>query len=132
MIRPFADTSYFLALLLPSDENHERARRVSAQIRRNVLTSEYVVVEVGNFLSAPAMRQRFGVFMDSLRRNPNLEIVPASARILRQAIDLYLNRRDKGWALTDCTSFVIMGEQGVHDALTTDYDFEQAGFHNLL
>jgi predicted nucleic acid-binding protein len=34
--------------------------------------------------------------------------------------------------LTDCISFVVMQEQNLTHALTTDRDFEQAGFQNAL
>ena len=41
-------------------------------------------------------------------------------------------RQDKDWSLTDCISFIVMKERGIHDALTTDKHFEQAGFTTLL
>ena len=34
--------------------------------------------------------------------------------------------------MKDCTSFVVMQEEGLTDALTTDRHFEQAGFAVLL
>lgn len=45
---------------------------------------------------------------------------------------LYTNRRDKGWSLTDCLSFEVMGGRGIREALTGDHHFEQAGFTALL
>lgn len=39
---------------------------------------------------------------------------------------------EKGWSLTDCTSFHIMAERGLIDALTADEHFAQAGFRPLL
>lgn len=47
-------------------------------------------------------------------------------------MDLYRARPDKEWSLTDCTSFVVMNECGLTDALTGDRHFEQAGFKALL
>jgi predicted nucleic acid-binding protein len=41
-------------------------------------------------------------------------------------------RMDKGWGLTDCTSFIVMQRYEVIDALTTDEHFQQAGFRALL
>ena len=41
-------------------------------------------------------------------------------------------RMDKGWGLTDCTSFIVMQHYDVIDALTTDEHFQQAGFRALL
>jgi predicted nucleic acid-binding protein len=41
-------------------------------------------------------------------------------------------RNDKAWSLCDAVSFVMMKERGVAEALTTDHNFEQAGFIRLL
>ena len=45
---------------------------------------------------------------------------------------LYRERADKEWPLTDCISFVVMQEHGLAEALTADHHFEQAGFKALL
>jgi predicted nucleic acid-binding protein len=34
--------------------------------------------------------------------------------------------------MTDCLSFVVMEERGVHEALSADHHFRQAGFRALL
>jgi hypothetical protein len=47
-------------------------------------------------------------------------------------MELYADRPDKDWSLTDCISFVVMQERGITDALTGDRHFEQAGFRALL
>jgi predicted nucleic acid-binding protein len=36
------------------------------------------------------------------------------------------------WSLTDCTSFLVMRDAGLTDALTTDEHFRQAGFRAVL
>jgi len=45
---------------------------------------------------------------------------------------MYRERPHKDWGLTDCVSFVVMREQGLVDALTTDEHFQQAGFRALM
>jgi len=44
----------------------------------------------------------------------------------------FRQRRDKGWSLTDCISFLAMQRHGLAEALTADHHFEQAGFNILL
>lgn len=44
----FADTSFYLALLNPRDRHHGRAVELARQARRLTVTTEFVLVEVGN------------------------------------------------------------------------------------
>lgn len=50
----------------------------------------------------------------------------------REAMERYRDRVDKTWGLTDCTSFLIMEQKGIAEALSADRDFQQAGFSALL
>ena len=50
----FADTSFYVALLNPEDVAHAKALQVGHSIRRLVLLSDFVVLELGNALSARA------------------------------------------------------------------------------
>lgn len=59
-------------------------------------------------------------------------VVPSSRELFEQGINLYDNRSDKGWSLTDCIYFELMREHGVTEALTGDRHFAQAGFLPLL
>jgi predicted nucleic acid-binding protein len=47
-------------------------------------------------------------------------------------LDLYDERADKEWGLTDCLSFVVMSDQSLTDAMTPDRHFIQAGFRALM
>jgi len=49
-----------------------------------------------------------------------------------KARDLFFRFRDKDCSFTDCTSFVVMRELRLRDALTTDRHFAEAGFRGLL
>jgi predicted nucleic acid-binding protein len=77
----FGDTSYFLALLIPEDVNHSDAHSWSIRLH-TIVTSEYVIVEVGNFLSRRVTRRLFGDFYRTLRSSNQITIEPASSGLL--------------------------------------------------
>ncbi len=45
---------------------------------------------------------------------------------------MYEKYSDKAWGLVDCVSFVVMHENEIADALTSDEHFKQAGFNILM
>jgi predicted nucleic acid-binding protein len=132
VISCFGDTSYFLALLVPDDISHIAAHAWAKQSSTPIVTTEYVVLEVANFLSPIPTRDLFGHFLSVVRTNPRVTLVSASSDLLEGGCALYLARKDKSWSLTDCISFEIMRERGITDALTADRHFEQAGFNLIL
>lgn len=132
MNRVFADTWFFLAILNPSDPNHALALAASRAIRHQRVTTDWVLVEVGDALSQMGNRDVFIRFYDWIQNHAHITIVPASRQLLEAGIHLYRFRRDKDWPLTDCISFVVMEDEGISDALTGDKHFEQAGFNALL
>jgi uncharacterized protein len=67
-----------------------------------------------------------------LEADQKAEIVLPGPALWQRGIELYAERPDKGWSLTDCISFVVMQDRGITDALTADHHFEQAGFTALL
>jgi hypothetical protein len=67
-----------------------------------------------------------------LRADANSTIVEANRAIFDAGFDLYSQRPDKDWSLTDCISFVVMNRLRLTEALTADRHFEQAGFKVLL
>lgn len=128
----FADTSFYLAVLNPRDAAHANAVEVGDRVERPVVLSDFILLELGNALSAVRERELFSRLVPHLRSHPNVRIIPASRDLLDRGFQLFSCRVDKAWSLTDCTSFVVMQEEGLTDALTTDHHFEQAGFTVLL
>jgi predicted nucleic acid-binding protein len=132
MKETFADTFYFPALLNPRDQAHQQAQETGALLEGRLVTTEYVLVEVGDALSRPLDRSRFLSLVETLAADENADVVPADLQLLSEGIDLFRNRPDKDWPLTDCLSFVVMTRRGITDALTGDEHFRQAGFNPLL
>ena len=128
----FADTAYFIALLNPSDHYHSRALELTQHPTGPLVTTIWVLVEVGDAFSQPMNRVKFARLVALLQTTPDIEVIPPSDRQFQAGNSFYATRPDKCWSLTDCISFVIMRERDLNDALTTDHHFTQAGFRVLM
>lgn len=135
----FLDTAYINALVNTRDQWHAPAARWekrAATERRALVTTEFVLAEIADSLAAVRFRAQAAQVIAVLQASSLVTIVPASAQLFAAALDLYRNRADKAWGLTDCASFVVMGEvmgeRGLTEALTSDDHFRQAGFRALL
>ena len=132
MIAVFADTSFYIAFSNPRDRWHEAAKSFALSYSGIMLTTEFVLVELANYLCAPQDRALFLRFHEMLRGVARTSIVPASSECIQKGLALYGARPDKAWSLTDCISMSLMQERGLTEALTMDHHFAQAGFHVLL
>jgi predicted nucleic acid-binding protein len=131
----FLDSAYAIALASRTDEHHDKAVALSREIqtrRITILTTRAVCLEIGDALSKVRFRAAAITFLQALEAAPSVEIVPITEDLTAAAFELYRERLDKEWGLTDCLAFVVMRERGVAEALTTDEHFEQAGFKALL
>lgn len=131
----FADTGYWIAILLPGDWLHDRTVSMAATYdEATVVTTQMVLTEVLNHVSkmGPNSRLAAARLFEDLGSNPNVEIVPQTDSQFRAAVERYVSRSDQIWSLTDCASFLVMEELGITEALAYDRDFEQAGFVALL
>jgi hypothetical protein len=128
----FADAYYFFALLNARDEAHAQALGFNARLRRPLVTTEWILIEVADGLAATPSRKLFTILRRQLAADSRVTLVGATPEIFDRGAALYESRPDKDWSLTDCISFVVMKDLGITEALTADRHFEQAGFAALL
>ena len=131
----FADTGYWIALLDPQDTLHSKAINLSITFKQvQIVTSEMVLTEILNHFSKRGNFLRYAAanFIESLQENPAITIAPQTDSLFQQALILYKQRPDQAWSHTDCSSFCIMQQQNILEALAYDKHFEQAGFIALL
>ena len=102
----FADTSFLLALLRSDDPQHARAEAELA-VNRPVLTTAFVVLELGNACARAADHADFLALVAALRASPRTTIVPLDSQLMDRGMTLMAQRPDKDWSLTDCISFEI-------------------------
>ena len=134
-MKVFIDTSAWIALLSKRDALHIAAKRIMENVRQqnaSLFTTHFVLIEVADALCKPPRRQITIVYLNRLRSLDNLTIVPLEETLLENPWHLYCQRLDKDWELTDCTSFIVMWQENITDAFTSDRHFEQAGFVKLL
>lgn len=135
MRKLLADTGYWIALLNPDDALHSKARNLTIYLNNvSIVTSEMVFTELLNAFSGKGRlyRQKAVKFINHSFNNPEIEVVSQTNELFKSALELYHSRTDKAWSHTDCTSFKIMQQQNILEALAYDKHFEQAGFIALL
>ena len=135
MRKIFVDTSYWIAVLNPTDSLHDFANNLTLTLfPSKLVTSELILNELLNHYSGSGSRFReIAVnLILQIQEDENMEVVPITSQLFANAFQLYAQRQDKAWSHTDCSSFCIMQELGIIEALTYDKHFEQAGFVALL
>ena len=128
----FADTFYFLALLNDRDAAHDRAVSASRAPGLRLVTTELVLVELADALCRRGQREEAMALWNVVQADPTFRLIPTTSELIKRGRDLYGERPDKEWSLTDCISFVVMREEQLTEALTGDRHFEQAGFKPVL
>jgi uncharacterized protein len=131
--RIFLDTWFILGLLNTRDAYHAEAVRLLPRVRSAaaLIITEAVLVETCNGL-AKYNRAGAADFVRTCYKDPRFEVVPMDRALLDSALDHYSAMGDKEWGLTDCISFVVMRERGLHLVATGDHHFRQAGFVPLM
>jgi uncharacterized protein len=131
----FADTSFFFALAAKRDRTHQAALKAFTRLlrlQRPLVTTDYVLDET---LTLTKMRTNAEValaLLDRIERSPAVGIHHITQDRFAAAKTFFRKYADHGYSFTDCTSFVLMHEIGIHDALTTDRHFAEAGFRTML
>lgn len=131
----FVDTGFAIALSVRRDRFHARAALLADEIERSktlLVTTHAVILEIGAALSKLESRADGATLMRSLLADETVRVVPHDGLLMSKALGLFEQRPDKEWSLCDCTSFVVMQDLGITQALSTVRHFGQAGFTALL
>jgi uncharacterized protein len=97
-----------------------------------ILSTDWVLAEVTDAMCRGHNRTKVVSFLRMLRRREDVVLLPGSRELFDRGLQLFGDRPDKQWSLTDCISFVVMGGRSLTEALTSDHHFEQTGFTALL
>jgi uncharacterized protein len=145
LTKVFLDTSGLAAFVNRDDEFHERAMACSETLTEAAVffvTTYAILTETADLL-AVRMKTRGRLrmltavnaaveFVSTLESAGYAQVIQVDSQLWQKAWQLMQHMTDKSWGLTDCISFVVMKEHGIHIAFTADRHFEQAGFERLL
>lgn len=133
--RVLVDTSYFVALMDARDDLHPLALQVGQRLaadRAELLTTDAVLLELGNYFSRSPLRPFATRWIREVRAARGWEVVPVERPVLLRAEARYAAHADKRWSLTDCHSMEVMHARGLREIATADAGFAQAGYRCLL
>jgi hypothetical protein len=121
-----------VALVNVRDEHHDAARKLVPLFEQcRIITTEGVMLEIGNSL-ARSYREQAIASIYNLLAHRDCMIEWCNGLLLKESLEMYGKHADKTWGLVDCLSFVVMQKRRIHEALTNDQHFEQAGFVALM
>ena len=127
----FVDTAGWMACADAADPMHARccaARDRALESGQPLVTTDYVADE-----TLTLVRRRLGLpaaeaWWLQVDRSVRLRWERVDSDRFEKARRLFSQYRDKQFSFTDCTSFAVMRDLRLTDALTTDRHFSQAGF----
>ena len=132
----FADTSWWVAWSLPGDRHHSDAVEVLRHAGRSeqILTTNAVVGETWTFLRRRDGHRSAVAYLD------RVEVLTGRKRLLVHRVSAdqeddalrWLRRRDeREYSFVDATSFRVMRDRRLSEALAFDGTFGAAGFVEL-
>jgi predicted nucleic acid-binding protein len=128
----FLDTSGLMCLFDRKETRHaaaiEHYNRSAYRVSHNYVLAEFVALAVAR--RAPISQVL--AFVEALANSDEVMVTWVDQALHQRAMALLLDRSDKAWTLCDAVSFVLMSDRAILESLTTDHDFDQAGFVRLL
>lgn len=128
------DTWGWYALIDRRDPDHARVASLVRELiegGRRLVSSDYVLDESFTLAKArggPAAGLRL---LSVVEGTAALDLEWVGSERFDRAKKRFRKYADQAFSFTDCTSFEIMGERGIEEAITSDDHFRIAGFRPL-
>lgn len=131
----FVDTTFLVARFNLRDTNHKGALSLLRDLADGtagafrLVTTDYVFDEMVTAILARTGRHGLAAEAGrSILGSKAWRLEVLSRQDFERGWILFLERKDKRWSFTDCTSFAFMEHRGFKKALSFDRNFGQAGF----
>ncbi len=132
----FADTSWWVAWSLPGDDRHADALALLDHLgaAEQVLTTNLIVGETWTFLRRKDGHPTALAFLDRVRlldEQTKLTVHRVTAEQEDKAWGWLRKHDERAYSFVDATSFQVMRDRRLREALAFDQDFAAAGFLEL-
>jgi predicted nucleic acid-binding protein len=97
-----------------------------------LVVSDYIVDEACTLAKARGGGNAAIRLLEIVEQSEGIRLAWIEQERFGVAKAFFRKHADHGYSFTDCTSFVLMSELGIRDALSTDRHFVEAGFRCLL
>ena len=92
------------------------------------MTTNHVRGETWTFLRTRMGHHAARNFVEMLERSPRTRVIFVGEVIEDEALRWLLRHDENAYSFVDATSFLVMRDTGIREALTFDADFAAAGF----
>lgn len=112
--------------------NHAVALALLERHDRNPLaTSNHVLGETWTLINRREGHADAVAFLDSVARSPRVRVVHVGEVLEDEAFSWLRRRDEREYSFVDATSFAVMRQLDIEEALAFDGDFGAAGFVEL-
>lgn len=125
----FVDTSFWAALVNERDDRHEEAARMLRMwSTQELVTTNHVRGETWTLLIQRQGHHWAVAYLDRLERSARLRLTGVSDELEREALRWLRQHDERPYSFVDATSFAVMRDLHIRQALAFDEDFVAAGF----
>lgn len=130
----FVDTAGWMACADAADPKHGQATKARdrwLEQKGVLLTTDYVIDETLTLIRMRISLKAAAAWWAQLEASSRMRFEAIDAERAEKAREIFFRYGDKDFSFTDCTSFVVMKQLRLRQALSTDGHFRQMGFELL-
>ena len=124
----FVDTGYWVALQLSKYPHHREAAALWKEPLGTLLCTNHVLGETWTFLRRRASHGAAVSFLDAAQKSPRLVLTHVDEALEAEALRWLRRHDEREYSFVDATSFAMMRQRRLTEALAFDGDFAGAGF----
>ena len=131
----FVDTSALYAMVDNRDSVAKFVFEIVPKLiraGRRLVVTDYVIAETVNLANARRSSFLATRVLDLIEQSAGIRIEWVGSERFEATKSFFRKHADHTYSFTDCSSFVVMRELRLTDALTTDRHFKEAGMQVLL